>query len=114
MDDNKVGPERLNALSDGVIAIAITLLVLGIEVPSDHNFTEDGIKSFLIKLEPGLIAYVTSFIIVGLYWIMHHNIFNKIKEVNSMVILLNLLFLFLISFVPFIANLKHSIGMIFW
>lgn len=106
MDDNKVGPERLNALSDGVIAIAITLLILGIEVPSDHNFTEDGIKSFLIKLEPGLIAYVTSFIIVGLYWIMHHNIFNKIKEVNSMVILLNLLFLFLISLVPFIAKLK--------
>ena len=101
-----VTPERLNALSDGVIAIALTLLVLGIDIPEDHNFDENGLLSFLIKLEPALVAYVMSFIIVALYWFIHHRIFNELKYINTAVIALNIIFLFSISLVPFISKLK--------
>lgn len=63
------GVERISALSDGVIAIAITILVLGIDIPENHDFTEQGLMDFLAKLEPRLIAYTTSFILVAVYWI---------------------------------------------
>ena len=106
MEIEKVEPDRLNALSDGVIAIALTLLVLGIDIPTDHDFNKDNLVSFLIKLEPGLIAYLTSFLIVAIYWIMHHRIFTVLKYVNQRIIILNLIFLFSISLVPFISKLK--------
>ncbi|MCA6074891.1 TMEM175 family protein [Fulvivirga sedimenti] len=106
MKDEKTGPERLNALSDGVIAIALTLLVLGIDIPDDHDFNQDGLLAFLIKLEPALIAYVTSFLIVAIYWIIHHRIFNVVSFVNRTIIVLNIIFLFSISLIPFISKLK--------
>jgi len=106
MNTHKLGPDRLNALSDGVIAIALTLLVLGIDIPTDHNFTRDGLVSFLIDLEPGLIAYITSFIIVSIYWIIHHRMFHVLKYADRILVILNIVFLFSISLVPFIAKLK--------
>jgi uncharacterized membrane protein len=106
MRNKKFKSERLNALSDGVIAIALTLLVLGIDIPTDHNFTEDGLVSFLIKLEPGLVAYLTSFIIVAIYWLIHHRMFNVLKYTDRILVILNIVFLFSISLVPFIAKLK--------
>ena len=106
MNSDRITPDRLNALSDGVIAIALTLLVLGIDIPTDHDFTEEGLASFLIKLEPGLIAYIMSFIIVSIYWIVHHRMFNVLKFTDRMIVLLNIVFLFSISLVPFIAKLK--------
>ena len=106
MNTHKLGPDRLNALSDGVIAIALTLLVLGIDIPTDHNFTQDGLVSFLIELEPGIVAYVTSFIIVAIYWIIHHRMFHVLKYTDRILVILNIVFLFSISLVPFIAKLK--------
>lgn len=106
MKIEKYEPGRLNALSDGVIAIGLTLLVLGIDIPTDHDFDSDSLVSFLIKLEPGLIAYLTSFIVVAIYWTIHHRIFNELKYVNQRIIILNLFFLFSISLVPFISKLK--------
>jgi len=106
MKMDKLTPDRLNALSDGVIAIALTLLVLGIDIPTDHNFTRDGLMSFLIELEPGIIAYVTSFIIVSIYWIIHHRMFHVLKYTDRILVILNIIFLFTISLVPFIAKLK--------
>lgn len=106
MNIDKIEPDRLNALSDGVIAIALTLLVLGIDIPTDHDFDRDSLVSFLIKLEPGLIAYLTSFLIVAIYWIIHHRIFTVLIYINQKIIILNLIFLFSISLVPFISKLK--------
>lgn len=106
MNIDKIEPDRLNGLSDGVIAIALTLLVLGIDIPTDHDFDKDSLVSFLIKLEPGLIAYLTSFLIVAIYWIIHHRIFAVLKYVNQKIIILNMIFLFSISLVPFISKLK--------
>ena len=102
----KTTPDRLNALSDGVIAIALTLLVLGIDIPDDHKFSEEGLFAFLLKLKSGFVAYIASFLIIGIYWILHHNIFKELNFINGAIIGLNMVFLFSISLVPFIAKLK--------
>lgn len=106
LNSDKFNLDRLNALSDGVIAIALTLLVLGIDIPTDHNFNEDGLVSFLIKLEPGIIAYLSSFIIISIYWILHHRVYNILKFSNGSVLLLNIIFLLAISLIPFVAKIK--------
>lgn len=102
----RYGLERLNALTDGVVAIALTLLVLGIDIPTDENFTIKELKSFLIKLEPGLIAYTTSFIVIAVYWRIHHRIYSVVAFSNSTIVALNIVFLFSISLIPFIAKIK--------
>ena len=79
---------------------------LGIDIPTEHNFSEDGLVSFLIKLEPGIIAYITSFIIVAIYWVIHHRMFHVLKYTDRILVILNIVFLFSISLVPFIAKLK--------
>ena len=106
MNTKKINPDRLNALSDGVIAIAITLLVLGIDIPDNHDFNQEGLLSFLVKLEPGLTAYLTSFIVVAMYWIIHHRIFGALTFIDRTIMILNIAFLFFISLAPFIAKLK--------
>ncbi len=102
----KIGIDRLNALSDGVMAIALTLLVLGIDIPDDHDFNTEGLNLFLLKLEPGLIAYLSSFFIIGVYWIIHQKIFHVIQYTNRNVIFLNIIFLFAISLIPFVSKIK--------
>ena len=106
MNLKKTGPDRMNALSDGVIAIALTLLVLGIDIPTEHDFNEEGLLSFLIKLEPQLIAYLTSFVIVAIYWILHHRMFQVLKYTDRNLVIMNIVFLFSISLAPFSAKLK--------
>lgn len=98
--------DRVNALSDGVMAVVITILVLGIDIPTEHSFTEAGLMSFFIKLEPSLIAYGTSFVMVGIYWIQNHVMFSFLRYVNRRLILLNLLFLFPVTLLPFVAKVK--------
>jgi uncharacterized membrane protein len=98
--------DRLNGLSDGVIAIALTLLVLAIDIPTDHNFSRDGLRQFMIKLEPSLLAYVSSFIVIAIYWVQHYAIFRNMKHSNQLFLWLNVLFLFAISLAPFISKVK--------
>ncbi len=105
-NSNRFEIDRLNALSDGVIAIALTLLVLGIDIPENHDFNAEGLKNFLIKLEPSLVAYVSSFLIIAIYWIQHHKIYQVLKYSNSTVVLLNILFLFAITLLPFVSKMK--------
>jgi uncharacterized membrane protein len=87
---------RLDAFSDGVFAIAITLLVLEIKVPSTHNL---GLG--LINLWPSYMAYAMSFIVIGAIWINHHAMFNWIVRVDQKLLLLNTLHLMFIAFLPF-------------
>lgn len=102
----RYGLERLNALTDGVVAIAITLLVLGIDIPTDHNFGVDELKTFLLRLTPGLLAFTTSFIVVAVYWNIHHRIYSVLAFSNNTIVSLNILFLFSISLIPFLAKIK--------
>lgn len=85
---------RLEAFSDGVLAIIITIMVLGLEVPKGNDLNS------LAPLLPHLLNYLLSFIYVGIYWNNHHHLFQVIQKVNGTVLWLNLLLLFLLSLLP--------------
>ena len=88
---------RLEAFSDGVFAIAITLLVLEIKVPPPST----ALGAELLNLWPSYLAYVVSFLVIGAIWINHHAMFKHIVRVDGMLLLLNVLHLMLIAFLPF-------------
>ena len=93
---------RIEAFSDGVFAIAITLLVLGIEVPKAHKLGAGGsLGSTLIKLWPHYLAFVTSFITILAQWVNHHRIFSFIQRTDHPFLYWNGLLLLFITFMPF-------------
>jgi uncharacterized membrane protein len=86
---------RLEAFSDGVIAIIITIMVLELKVPHDTSWTE------LEKLWPQFVSYLFSFVALGIYWANHHHLIHTIREVSSGIMWANLHLLFWLSLVPF-------------
>ena len=97
--------ERLGAFTDGVVAIIITVLVLEIEVPTDHDFASEGMWAFLLKIEREVQIYLISFLLIGTYWLLHHVLFHYVARVNRTFIAWNGLFLFLLSLSPFTTEL---------
>lgn len=95
---------RLEAFSDGVFAIAITLLVLDIKVPVDLP-VNTRLASALLAQWPAYLAFVTSFATIGIMWINHHRLFNLIIRTDQMLYILNGLLLLGITFVPFPTKL---------
>jgi len=89
---------RLEAFSDGVFAIAITLLILELKVPPMD--TAD-LRAALLARWPSYLAYLTSFGTVGVMWLNHHRIFSLIKRCDHTTLVLNLLLLLGVSVVPF-------------
>lgn len=100
------GLDRCKALSDGVIAIVITLLILGIDIPKDHSFSEEGLLSFLRKIGFELFVYGVSFWLAGVYWVQHCAILHFFRRASRMFLWLNLLFLFPVTLLPFVTKLK--------
>ncbi|HTJ90483.1 MAG TPA: TMEM175 family protein [Acidocella sp.] len=94
------GTERVEAFSDGVFAIAITLLILEVKVPRSPGATIDLLKE-LQQLWPSYFALVLSFVMIGIYWANHHYVFKLFEKTDHSLNLLNLLFLLCISFLPF-------------
>jgi uncharacterized membrane protein len=90
---------RLEAFSDGVFAVAITLLVLNIRTP-DILLDDARLWHELLNQWPKLAAYVTSFATIGIMWLNHHRLFVHIKRINTVLVLLNLLLLLVIVFIP--------------
>jgi uncharacterized membrane protein len=100
--DRRRGPERLEAFSDGVFAIAITLLVLEIRVPFGDQLTDpDQLITALGALWPSYFGYLISFVTIGIIWANHHNLFRLVARVSHGLILANLLLLLTVAFVPF-------------
>lgn len=93
--------QRIEAFSDGVFAIAITLLVLEFKVPHESAGDAAALARALWKLWPSYFAYFLSFLIIGIYWVNHHYIFRIYKRSDHIFALLNVLFLMCISFLPF-------------
>ncbi len=92
------GTGRVEAFSDGVFAIAITLLVLEIRVdPSDY----DHLGRALAHEWPAYLAYVTSFLTVGGVWLSHHALFSRLRYVDAVLLRINLGLLLVVSFLPF-------------
>lgn len=103
---NHFGVHRLEAFTDGVLAIVATLLILNIEVP--ENIPIDELRGKLFDMWPHYISYILSFIIVGMYWYIHHVIMKLITRVDSVTLWLNLLFLMVIAYIPFPTELMSE------
>ncbi|MBV9227920.1 MAG: DUF1211 domain-containing protein [Chloroflexi bacterium] len=98
MEDKETS--RLEAFSDGVFAVAITLLVLDIKIPTD-NITEPSVLWNDLWGQRGtLAAFIVSFFFVGIMWINHHRLFTHIRRTNTGLMLLNLVLLFFIVLTP--------------
>ena len=95
---SKGGLERITSFSDAVMAIAITLLVIEMIIPSVNP---DLLISELSNLIPEFFSHIVSFFIIGSYWIAHYGIFKYITKYDNNLLWLNLLFLFFVSFIPF-------------
>ena len=92
------GVARVEAFSDGVFAIAITLLILEIRV---HPVAPGGLWHALGGLWSSYAAYLLSFAVIGIMWANHHNIFRYIGSVNHLFVMLNVALLFWVAFLPF-------------
>ena len=91
----RMGTGRLEAFSDGVIAIIITIMVLELKAPEGHNIAA------LVPLAPVLLSYVLSFVYVGIYWNNHHHMLHACQEVSGGILWANLHLLFWLSLIPF-------------
>ena len=89
---------RLEAFSDGVIAIIITIMVLEIKVPHEASFEA------LLRLAPVFVSYILSFLYVGIYWNNHHHLFQSVKTIDGRVLWANLFLLFWLSLLPFASG----------
>jgi uncharacterized membrane protein len=95
--DQDIG--RILALSDGVFAIAMTLLILEIAVPAAT--TDTNLPKALLELWPRYLAYVLSFVVIARFWVAHHLAFRLIARYDSALVWLNLLLLMFVAFLPF-------------
>jgi len=92
-----MGKGRLEAFSDGVIAIIITIMVLELKVPRGSRLADLG------PVVPVLLSYVLSFVYVGIYWNNHHHMLHAVQKVNGPILWANLHLLFWLSLVPFVT-----------
>jgi uncharacterized membrane protein len=89
---------RLEAFSDGVIAIIITIMVLELKVPEGHDYAS------LKPLAPVFASYVLSFVYVGIYWNNHHHMLHAVRSINGSILWANMHLLFWLSVIPFVTN----------
>ena len=90
--------DRMEAFSDGVLAIIITIMVLELRVPQGSNLAA------LTPLAPKFISYLLSFIFIGIYWNNHHHMFHAVHRVNGTVLWANMHLLFWLSLIPFVTD----------
>jgi TMEM175 potassium channel family protein len=87
-------PERMNAFTDGVIAILITILVLELRPPEGHDLAD------ILDEKGQLLAYILSFVLVATYWLNHHHLMQVVQRIDGRTLWANMLFLFCLSLTP--------------
>ena len=103
--------DRLNAFSDGVFAVAITLLVLNIETPKLSEGTDDDALWSAVKdLAPDVYAYFLAFAVIGLFWYGHAAMLSHLQRTSGPLVVLNLVLLSLIALLPFTTSLIGGFG----
>lgn len=103
--------KRLETLVDGIFAIAMTLLVLGLAVPKITGpLSNTAVQQALYAILPNLFSMVLSFILLAVFWNIHHRMFKQIEYVNGSILWINLIWLLFIVLVPFSASLTGEYG----
>ena len=104
-------PNRIEALADGIFAVAMTILVLELHVPDlGPVASEAGLLAALRSLEPKVFSFGSGFVILGTLWIGHRFQFHYIRRSNRAILWINLAFLLTISFLPFVVALIGTYG----
>jgi uncharacterized membrane protein len=98
-------PDRLCALTDGVYAIVLTLLVLDLKIPDSPGLGEAKIIDDLVRQIPNFFSYVISFFVVATLWIKHHMVIKPLKACNTIALGLNLVHLLFMTLTPYTASL---------
>ena|SRR3989442_225719 len=97
---------RIEALTDGIFATVMTVLVLGLRPPTtDLSSPGASLSNELSKLAPNILTYALSFITLGIYWIGHHNQFHYIRRTDRALLWINIVFLMSVGFTPFTTSL---------
>ncbi len=104
----QLGKSRLEAFSDGVMAIIITIMVLELKTPHSHDLQA------LEPLIPVFISYLLSFIFIGIYWNNHHHLFHVVQKTSGGVLWANLHLLFWLSLIPFVTAWMGETGFTAW
>jgi uncharacterized membrane protein len=97
VSSDNLSPARLEAFSDGVIAVIITIMVLELKVPA-----QDGWAGLRV-VWPTLFLYLLTFVQVGIYWVNHHYLIDEVESVSHGILWANLMFLFFLSLFPFVT-----------
>ena len=100
-----ISTNRVEAFSDCVISIAITIMVFSIKLPARDHLTNKVEWGELVALAPRLISYIFSFIVLGIMWLNHHHLFHLIQKVDEKFLWLNLQLLFWLSLIPFTTTM---------
>ncbi|MGI8990763.1 MAG: TMEM175 family protein [Bryobacteraceae bacterium] len=116
----KLSTSRIEALSDGVFSIAMTLLVLKLEVPDvSHHSSNMEMLGQLMAQTPAFISYVATFLIAAGFWLLHHLTFHFIRHADGLLCWINLALLMFVSLLPFSAGMMghlfvHSVSQVFY
>ncbi|MES1023403.1 TMEM175 family protein [Gloeocapsa sp. BRSZ] len=101
---------RFEAFSDGVFAIAMTLLVIEIKLPDLSRTAPAAVIGEMWHIAPHLLSYMTSFLVIGVVWLNHHALFYLLKRVDRVVLTINLILLMCIAFIPYSTALIGNYG----
>jgi uncharacterized membrane protein len=99
------GKGRIEALTDGIFAVAMTLLVLDLRLAAAPGIDDAGLRHALLDLLPKLESYVISFLVLCVFWLGHHRLMHLVRGVDHLFLWRNLLFILFITFVPFTTSL---------
>ena len=112
-DKLTLGKGRFESFSDGVFAIAITLLILEVRLPTDVSGSSPGwVQAHaLIAIWPQYLVYVASFATIGIMWLNHHAMFDRARKITHGVVISNLALLALVSFLPFTTEVLGRLGL---
>ncbi len=103
--------KRLETLVDGIFAIAMTLLVLGLAVPQINGpLSNEAVTNAIFNIIPNFISFVVSFLLLAIFWKIHHRIFKQINLMNGTLLWINVIWLLFIVLVPFSATLTGDYG----
>ena len=103
--------KRLETLVDGIFAIAMTLLVLGLAVPQiNRSLSNEVVTNAIFNIIPNFISFVVSFLLLAIFWKIHHRIFKQINLMNGTLLWINVIWLLFIVLVPFSATLTGDYG----
>jgi uncharacterized membrane protein len=105
----ELGKNRIEALSDGIFAIVMTLLILEIHVPNlPPTAPNVQVAPALWQLWPKFLTYAVSFLSLGVYWIGHHNMYHTIRRADRVLLWLNILFFMFVSLLPFSTSVLNA------